>query len=146
MSYAQLSLPERIRLHHLRYTEHLSISETASRMERAKSTISRELKRNRLDQTLYLPAIAHQKMQTRWQQAKQPFTSVSLAAIAQLKQCLEQYHSPEQICGGLRCVLTNPYHSWERGLHEHTNGLLRTILSLGDTFQDCEATDPAMGG
>jgi IS30 family transposase len=62
MSCAQLSLPERIRLHHLRYTEHLSISETASRMERAKSTISRELKRNRLDQTLYLPAIAHQTM------------------------------------------------------------------------------------
>jgi IS30 family transposase len=106
MSYAQLSLPERTRLHHLRYTEHLSIS----RMERAKSTISRELKRNRLDQTLYLPAISHQTMQTRRPQAKQSFTSVSLAAIAQLKQCLEQYHSPAQICAGLRCFLTNPYH------------------------------------
>jgi IS30 family transposase len=123
MSCTQLSLPERIRLHHLRYTEHLS-----SRMERAKSTISRELKRNRLDQTLHLPAIAHQTMQTRRPQAKQSFTSVSLAAIAQLKQCLEQYHSPAQICGGLRCFLANPYHSWERGLHEHTNGLLRQFF------------------
>jgi hypothetical protein len=32
MSYTQLSLPERIRLYHLRYTEHLSISETATRI------------------------------------------------------------------------------------------------------------------
>ncbi|MGD1907575.1 MAG: helix-turn-helix domain-containing protein [Leptolyngbyaceae cyanobacterium] len=39
-----------MRLHHLRYTEHLSISETAIRMERSKSTISRELKRNCLGQ------------------------------------------------------------------------------------------------
>lgn len=86
MSYTQLSLPERIRLHHLRYTEHLSMSETATRMERSKSTISRELKRNRLDQTLYLPAIAHQKMQTRRQQSKHPFMSVSLSALKQVKR------------------------------------------------------------
>jgi rRNA maturation RNase YbeY len=54
-----------------------------------------------LDQSLYLPDIAHQKMQTRRQHAKQPFMSVSLSTIKQLKQRLEQYHSPEQICGAL---------------------------------------------
>jgi IS30 family transposase len=54
MSYTQLSLPERIRLHHLRCIEHLSISETATRMERSKSTISRELKRNRLEKSAVL--------------------------------------------------------------------------------------------
>jgi IS30 family transposase len=102
MSYTQLSLPERIRLHHLRYTEHLSISETATRMECSQNTISRELKRNRFGQTLYLPDSAHQKMQTRRQQSKQPFMSVSLSAIKQLKQRLDNYHSPEQICGRLK--------------------------------------------
>jgi IS30 family transposase len=102
MSYTQLSLPERIRLHHLRCIEHLSISETATRMERSKSTISRELKRNRFEKSLYLPDIAHRKMQTRRQHAKQPFMSVSLSTIKQLKQRLEQYHSPEQICGRLK--------------------------------------------
>jgi IS30 family transposase len=41
-------------------------------------------------------------MQTRRQQAKQPFMSVSLSVLKQLKQRLEQYHSPEQICGRLK--------------------------------------------
>jgi transposase, IS30 family len=26
---------------------------------------------------------------------------------------------------GLRCYFATPYHSWERGLNEHTNGLVR---------------------
>ena len=30
-----------------------------------------------------------------------------------------------------------PYHSWERGLNEHTNGLVRQYLPKGATFSDC---------
>ena len=26
---------------------------------------------------------------------------------------------------GMRCYFATPYHSWERGLNEHTNGLVR---------------------
>ena len=102
MSYTQLSLSERINLYQLRYIEHLSISETATEMARSKSTISRELKRNCCEQSLYLPDIAHGKMKARRQQAKQPFMSISTLVIEQIKQRLEHYHSPEQICGRLK--------------------------------------------
>ncbi|MGD1905778.1 MAG: hypothetical protein ACFB0C_07270 [Leptolyngbyaceae cyanobacterium] len=71
-------------------------------MERSKSAISRELRRNRFDQASYLPDIAHQKMQIRRQHSKQPFMSVSLSTIKQLKQRLNKYHSLEQICGRLK--------------------------------------------
>jgi IS30 family transposase len=102
MSYTQLSLSERISLYHFRYTEQLSLSEIAFRMERSKSTISRELKRNRLDKTLYLPDIAHHQMKARRQQSKQRFMSISTILIEQVKQRLQQYHSPEQLCGRLK--------------------------------------------
>ena len=41
----------------------------------------------------------------------------------------------------MKCYFATPYHSWERGLNEHTNGLVRqylpkktdfTILSCGE--------------
>jgi IS30 family transposase len=102
MSYTQLSLPERLRLYQLRYTEHLSISETAIIMERSKSTISRELRRNRLEEKLYLPDTAHATMQARRQQSKVPFMSIGAVVIEQIKQRLKQYHSPEQICGRIK--------------------------------------------
>lgn len=102
MSYTQLSLPERLRLYQLRYTEHLSISETAIIMERSKSTISRELRRNRLEEKLYLPDTAHATMQARRQQSKAPFMSIGAVVIEQIKQRLKQYHSPEQICGRIK--------------------------------------------
>jgi len=102
MSYTQLSRLERLKLYELRTIEKLTLSETARSMGRSKSTISRELKRNCLDERLYLPDIAHTKMQTRRQQSKQPFMSISLAVIGQVKQRLKQYHSPEQICGRIK--------------------------------------------
>ena len=99
MSYTQLSATERFTLYQLHITEQQSIRDIARSMDCSESTISRELRRNRIDKKLYLPDTAQIKMQTRRQQSKQPFMSVSESTIEQVKQRLEEYHSPEQLAG-----------------------------------------------
>jgi IS30 family transposase len=39
---------------------------------------------------------------------------------------------------GALCYFAKPYHSWERGLNEHTNGLLRQFFSKEHKLQDSE--------
>jgi transposase, IS30 family len=36
---------------------------------------------------------------------------------------------------GVSCFFANPYHSWERGLNEHTNGLLRQFFPKRTNFK-----------
>ncbi|MGF1603702.1 MAG: IS30 family transposase [Thermosynechococcaceae cyanobacterium] len=102
MSYTQLSTTERFELYQYRTIEQLTLDEIASKMQRSKSTISRELRRNTIRGKFYLPDTAQMKMRTRRQQSKQRFMSISETSIEQLKQRLGQYHSPEQIAGRLR--------------------------------------------
>ena len=73
------------------------MSEIGRRMNRNKSTISRELSRNTDERhRVYLPDTAQEKMSTRRKQAKVIFQSVSANTISEVKQRLEQHHSPEQ--------------------------------------------------
>jgi len=95
MSYSHFSSSERLTLYQLRNTEKLSMSMIAIPMKRSKSSISRELRRNRSDETLYLPDTAQAKMETRRQQSKQQFMSISESTVNEVKQRLERYHSPE---------------------------------------------------
>jgi transposase, IS30 family len=101
MSYSHFSSCERFTLYQLRTTEQLSMDIIAIQMKRSKSSISRELRRNRVNENLYLPDTAQAKMETRRQESKQQFMSISESTIKEVKQCLELYHSPEQISGRL---------------------------------------------
>ncbi len=112
MSYSHFSSCERFTLYQLRTTENLSMGIIAKRMKRSKSSISRELKRNRINETLYLPDTAQTKMETRRQESKQLFMSVSDSTTNEIKQRLELYHSPEQISGRLK------YEGFESISHE----------------------------
>jgi len=76
--------------------EKLSMSLIAKKMNRSKSTISRELKRNIDEMTKnYFPDTAKEKMKARRKQAKEKFKNTSLETIEQIKTRLEKYHSPE---------------------------------------------------
>lgn len=51
-----------------------------------------------------------------------------------------------EIAQALNCqhYFATPYHSWERGLNEHTNGLVRQYLPKGTDFTNVTQTDLSM--
>jgi len=103
MSFKHLSTTERSELYKLRVTDQLSISEIGRRLNRNKSTISRELSRNTDERySVYFPDTAEAKMKARRKQAKVRFQSVNAETITEVKQRLEQHHSPEQLAGRMK--------------------------------------------
>jgi IS30 family transposase len=46
------------------------------------------------------------------------------------------YHKEVAAALDAKFYFANPYHSWERGLNEHTNGLIRQYLPKKSTFTD----------
>jgi transposase, IS30 family len=103
MSYVHFSTSERSQLYKLRITDNLSMSAIATIMNRSKSTISRELKRNTDEKyQVYSPDTAEMKMTVRRAKSKGRFKRISDPTIAEIKQRLEQYHSPEQLAGRMK--------------------------------------------
>ena len=44
---------------------------------------------------------------------------------------------------GAKVYFARPYHSWERGLNEHTNGLIRRFYPKGTDFNEVSDEDIA---
>ena len=74
---------------------------------------------------------------------------VSQALIARLSECQDQVHTitadngkefayHELVASALdaKFFFATPYHAWERGLNEHTNGLVRQYLPKGSSLTD----------
>jgi IS30 family transposase len=95
MSYSHLSTTERFALYQYRTIDALTMEEIAVKMQRSKSTISQELRRNRVNERLYLPDTAQLKMKFQRVPSKERFASVNESTIEEIKQRLELYHSPE---------------------------------------------------
>ena len=104
MSYNQLSASERLYLYQLRTNTDLSLRAIAKKMGRNQSTLSRELQRNQVSSDVYLPDTATEKMLSRRQRSKIAFSGISERCLSEIKQRLEQYHSPEQIAGRLKRI------------------------------------------
>jgi IS30 family transposase len=109
-SYAQLSLEERCTISRLQ-AEGGSIRQIAAALDRAPSTILRELRRNRGRQVGYKPAYAQDQARARrWQGSRlerQP--ELRRTVLDQLKRCW----SPEQIAGRLAREAGKPVISHE---------------------------------
>ena len=103
MSYTHLTTSERAEIYKLRETAKLSMSVIAATMKRSKSTISRELNRNTSQEyKVYLPDTADETARQRRAKSKGRFKRIRATTIEEVKQGLEQYHSPEQIAGRMK--------------------------------------------
>jgi IS30 family transposase len=97
-TYAQLSLDDRCEIARL-HADGRSIRQIAAALDRAPSTVSRELKRNSGKQVGYKPAYAQgQTRARRWAGAR---LERDAALRAQVLTRLQQGWSPEQVCGAL---------------------------------------------
>lgn len=55
----------------------------------------------------------------------------------------KEFSAHQQIAEALKttCYFATPYHSWERGLNEHTNGLVRQYIPKSSDFADISDED-----
>jgi IS30 family transposase len=104
---SHLSMEERKRISDLRRNGHSHV-QIARALARAKSTISREIKRNRHG-CLYCPILATQKTFDR-RRRRQLVRKMDRPEIAEVvKQGLKDYHSPDQIAGRMKRTISDPH-------------------------------------
>jgi IS30 family transposase len=103
---SHLSMEERKRLSELRAANY-SRRQIARALLRAKSTISREIRRNRHG-CLYCPVLATQKALERRRHRKlvRKMDRPQIAEIVQ--RGLKEYHSPDQIAGRMKRTIADP--------------------------------------
>jgi transposase, IS30 family len=103
---SHLSMEERKRISELR-EQGFSRGQMARALGRAKSTLSRELERNRLG-CLYDPVLAQQKSEAR--RRERPLVKkMDQPAIAErVRDGLEAYHSPDEIAGRMKLTIADP--------------------------------------
>ena len=87
--------------------EGLSLAKIAERIGKDRSSVSREVRRNR-SQTVYRHGKAEKK-----------------ARFRELEEAL-----------GLKVYFAKPYHSWERGTNENRNGIVRKVKPKGSALND----------
>jgi IS30 family transposase len=131
---SHLSMDERKRISELREAGY-SLEEIAEALGRHRTTISRELERNRLG-CLYCPQIAQQKAQERRRQRPLVRKMDRPEIRGQVQQSLKEYHSPDQIAGRMKRTTADPRqrisaptiyawirqqppHTWERCLRRY---------------------------
>ena len=107
--YTQISLEERCAIARLQGAGH-SVRQIAASLDRAPSTIARELKRNQSRQQGYLPGYAHQQSRARRWRGSKLDRDPQLRALVLAR--LAEHWSPEQVAGRLarqtgRCVVSH---------------------------------------
>lgn len=129
-----LSMDERKRISELREADY-SPEEMAEVLGRHRTTIARELERNRLG-CLYCPQIAQQKAEERRRQRPLVRKMDRPEIRDQVQNSLKEYHSPDQIAGRMKRTTTDarnrisaptiyawirqqPPHTWERYLRRY---------------------------
>lgn len=131
---SQLSMDERKRISELREADY-SPEEMAEVLGRHRTTISRELERNRLG-CLYCPQIAQQKAEERRRQRPLVRKMDRPEIRDQVQRSLKEYHSPDQIAGRMKqgtsdqrqrvsaptiyaWIRRQPPHTWDRYLRRY---------------------------
>ena len=76
----------------------------------------------------------------------EPLTKATIQALMPLKQQIKtitanngkEFARPQEIAKELNVnfYFAKPYHSWERGANENTNGLIRQYLPKGSSFEN----------
>jgi transposase, IS30 family len=103
---SHLSMEERKRISELRAAGY-SRGQMARILARTKSTISRELERNRLG-CIYCPVLAQQKSDERRRQRPLVRKMDRPEIASQVRRGLEAYHSPDEIAGRMKLTIANP--------------------------------------
>ncbi len=111
MSYTHLTLKERYVIYHLQLCR-LSIREIARRLQRAHTTISREIQRNKraLSSVAYIDEFAHSQALLRRKQARHHRRYGNMQLVKHVQQRLQAHWSPDVIVAKLAQDYPDSHH------------------------------------